>query len=898
MTEDEEPINDQSSSVNRELLLEYAADLIRRGIPVFPTHSVTQIDGEWRCTCGLPTGNGTGFCNRPGKHPATRSGFYDASTSLQQVSLWFNTDHTVRNLAIATGQPIIAIDVDPRHGGIDTLNAWESWTNGIELPVTRTTRTGSNGLHLMYTVPEGVRIPSRNSILPGIDVKGVNGYIVTAPSRHISGHNYFIENIDQDFAPASAGLITWLLELTHRRRPSSSRGIHNAHRDNNHIAGSTSGGEENQQGGEERIAVGEGNGALGEEGSREEGNRLEIPDDYDFHRGGRAGQRDAYLNDVAFRLRVRGVSWSEAQDRLRIEWEHLDQPENDFFPWESALYKLERVWSTVQPDPELSRATQMAWPGVLTPALPTQPVVDTGGSRMESEPESERSERSTAGADADSTDANPELSSRVGTRIINEPPSFINDLTQVGLTHRFINMFTNKCLFVPGIGWHIWTGIRWQLDELNDVLDATQQLLPLLRREQEEAVDEDRQRALARLYDTASSLQTRRAILSGASADPRMKCRVRDLDSDPFLLVVRNGTLDLRTGKLRASKPEDRNTKQADVVYDPTAESPLWRDHMNMISRKKNATQPDNTWIAYIQRWMGYTLTGSVAEQRFFFGFGDGNNGKNVMIETLMELMGDYAMRASPKLVVGSNSEHETIIADLAGYRMVFVDEVPYEKLNDSRLKDLSGSKRIRARHVVEKSFEFNMRAKLWLSANKKPHVTDNSEGFWRRIDLVPFDNIIEKNRRRKDFGEILSAERSGILNWILAGLHDYLSSESTGLGTPSRVAEASQAYRDTENTFQHFLSENFDIEAHTDQWDWQPNFVIHSVYTTWMEMQGVAKVPTMQHIASDLERAGFVRDTKTHRITMEFGGKSRVQRGWIAPPMLVELPPALKWCP
>lgn len=580
------------------------------------------------------------------------------------------------------------------------------------------------------------------------------------------------------------------------------------------------------------------------------------PNGYDFEAFARDGcpdgHRDFFFNDLLFRSRRAGASLDELTELALRHWLRVAQPPVARYemPWEDVHYKVERVFNEIQPM-ELS-AGQSAWVGALVPR--------------------------------------PEALTEVPGSVVGAPPTFDEELTQTGNAHRFVRLFADRALFVPGLGWHLWNGNTWQGDELNDVFDATQRVLEELRREQA-AADTDHEAAIGAFYLRSSGMDNRRAMLLGAAADPRMKASSTRLDADPMLLVVQNGTLDLRTGTLRDSRPADLNTQVAAVSYDETATCPRWLEHVNLVTQRDG--QPDPVMAAYLARWAGYTLTGLVREQKFFFGYGEGNNGKNVFIETLLGMLGSYAIRGSTKILLGSGQEHETVIADLAGVRMAFIDETPHGRINEARLKELTGSSRIRARKIAKDSFEFDARFKLWIAGNNKPRVLDSSKGFWRRLDLVPFDATIPAERRVKDYVGQLREEWPGVLNWALAGLRDYLAIES--LGAPGRVAVAGEDYRQEENVFGQFVSECFDLDEKAPR-IFVPNNVLNHLYKTWCESQGM-KPLAMQALANDWREQSFVREEKP--INVWQGWPTRTvskQRGYVGPPPAVPIPANLRW--
>lgn len=571
------------------------------------------------------------------------------------------------------------------------------------------------------------------------------------------------------------------------------------------------------------------------------------------------GHRDYFINDLCFRLRRRTppLTLEELTERVWEAWSRVAQPPEARYemPWEDVAYKIERVWAQVSPD-ATGRET-LSWPGVLQP----------------------REDRITPSA----------------THVVGGPPDLGTELSETGNAHRYARIFEGCVLYVPGVGWHHWGGNVYRYDELNEALRSTEEVLHELSREMETVVgDDDRVAALRRHRQSSSSIAARRAMLTGAATHPLLKTSVDSLNANPYLLVVPNGTIELRDRRHRPSDPSDLNTQVAGVLYDAEARCPAWQRHIARVTSYADGT-PDPALAAFIQRWAGYTLTGLVSEQKFLFGFGGGANGKNVTVEVLLGILGDYGIRGSGKLL-GDSREHETIIADLANTRMVFIDETPRGRVNEARLKELTGSSRIRARKIAQDSFEFTARFKLWIAGNNKPRVDETKEGFWRRLDLVPFDVHIPEGERVRDLAAVLLRDEGpGILNWCLEGLAAYVEG---GLEPPLRVIDAGQSYRDEEDTTGQFIADTFEVNSPTRLW--QPNRVIMHLYEEWCREQGIRRPLTMVQLGHDLGQHGaFTQSKKTRRVRWLWPnelGKSKPERGWVCPPPSVEAPLTLKW--
>lgn len=830
-------------SPENEDTLAQALRFAEAGIPVLPTHGLRE-DG--RCTCG---NDAEDHRKNRGKHPAVGHGHNDATIDGARLIQWFGADRGW-NIAVPGGEAsgLMFLDADVASGGLQTLDDW--FELGLpDLPQTLRCRTGGGGLHIVYSLPPGSPRLKSGRVLPGIDLKCDGGYVVTAPSRHHSGGRYRWIEPDVPVAVAPDDLVAWLLTTP-------------------------------------RIKAGGGTGGGGEIAG------------YDYETflrdGPPPGARDEFFNELAFRARkIYQLDEADALELVRREWERVEQGDHPF-SWSEAQAKVRNVYAKahlapdVKVDPRLtSIAARLTAEVNGSPSTVPQAVTVTGQEEVAESPAGSGSSGQAGGE--------PPVGGGPGPAILGQPPELETELTQTGNAHRFVKLFRDHVRFVHGLGWHIWDGTRWKPDEKDDAFELTLGVLEALRLEQLAAAgNEARQRSIIRWRDSSSSMSGRAAMLTGAAADRRVKATVDGMNSDPWLLVVENGTVDLRTRTLRSSRPEDNNTKRAAVAYDPDASCPLWEEHVRLVTSRRVGRKfaEDDMMYTFVQKWVGYSLTGLVKEQKLFFGFGEGNNGKNVLIETVLGLMGDYAMKQSSQLVLGSANDHSTIIADLAGARMVFIDETPKGRVNDSRLKELTGSKRIRARKIAKDSFEFDACFKLWLAGNNKPRVTDTTEGFWRRLDLVPFDVEIPADKRRKDFVDSLRAEWSGILNWALEGLRLY---ELEGLEQPTRVVDAVSEYREDENSFGQFVADTFDTKS--EERVWTPNPVIHGLFAKWCKSQGVEHVPTMRSLTAELHKHGFVADKTTRRVKIGVMVEgTEVKRGWMAPPIVGTVPGDLVW--
>jgi putative DNA primase/helicase len=276
-----------------------------------------------------------------------------------------------------------------------------------------------------------------------------------------------------------------------------------------------------------------------------------------------------------------------------------------------------------------------------------------------------------------------------------------------------------------------------------------------------------------------------------------------ELDTDPWLFNVENGTLDLRNGELREHRKEDFITKLAPVIFDPAATRPLWERFLRTVFNDNEAL------IRYLQRLVGYCLTGSTEEHILPFLYGIGANGKSTFCETILRLLGpDYAIKAAPDLLIAKPAgTHPTERADLWGKRFVACIETEEgRRMAETLTKELTGGDRIRARRMREDFWEFTPTHHVWLAGNHKPTITGTDNGIWRRIKLIPFNVAIREPDQDKKLPAKLVEELPGILNWALAGCLEW---QRSGLREPPIVQAATLEYSTEMDELGQFIDEH-----------------------------------------------------------------------------------------
>ncbi len=359
----------------------------------------------------------------------------------------------------------------------------------------------------------------------------------------------------------------------------------------------------------------------------------------------------------------------------------------------------------------------------------------------------------------------------------------------------------------------------------------------------------------ARSSNSASGI---RNMIAMAKSD--LAIGPEELDTDPWLFNVENGTIDLRTGKMREHRKEDFITKLAPVVFDPAATCPRWEKFLRTIFQGKEDL------VGYVQRLVGCCLTGVVEEHMLPFLYGTGANGKSTLCETVLKLMGpDYAMKAAPDLLMAKRGEtHPTDRADLFGKRFVACIETEEgRRMAEALTKELTGGDRVRARRMREDFWEFTPTHHVWLAGNHKPAITGADHGIWRRVKLIPFDVVIPEDQQDKKLPAKLVAELPGILNWAIAGC---LAWQRDGMQEPEIVRAATAEYSTEMDEVGQFIEEHCELG---------PDLMAPAteLYEAFLKQTGNTRI-SQQTFGSRLRQKGFERG----RIT---SGVNKAKHGW-----------------
>ena len=365
-----------------------------------------------------------------------------------------------------------------------------------------------------------------------------------------------------------------------------------------------------------------------------------------------------------------------------------------------------------------------------------------------------------------------------------EPEAWSDDALAIVFTQRH---GTEYRFVATTSKWLRWTGAVWVADDTLRVFD----LVRLTCRE----IGQEAAKGAAKL----ASAQTVAAVERLARSDPIHAATIDQWDADPMLLNTPGGVVDLTDGSLRPHRPEDYCTKQ--TAGAPGGDAPRW---LAVLDR---ATNGDAAYVAFLQRWFGYCLTGSTREHAVLAGFGTGANSKSLIVNTIGRVLGNYATVAPITTFTASAFDrHPTDMAMLRGARFVVAQETEEgRKWDAARIKSLTGGDPITARFMRQDFFTFQPQFKLTVIGNHRPALQQVDEAMRRRLMVAPFVVTIPPAERDPQLMEKLEPEYPGILAWLIEGCVRW---QREGLNPPATVTANTAEYFEAEDTVATWLTE------------------------------------------------------------------------------------------
>ncbi|MBN2512533.1 MAG: hypothetical protein JXB18_06305 [Sedimentisphaerales bacterium] len=397
----------------------------------------------------------------------------------------------------------------------------------------------------------------------------------------------------------------------------------------------------------------------------------------------------------------------------------------------------------------------------------------------------------------------PSITSHIETEAAIASDSLLQyPLTDAGVGEMFADTCGGRFRFCHSWGrWLVYDGKRW--DTARGEPEARRAMVQMARRLRDIALSlPDNQRATVEKF--ARQLESSGRIDSGlreARCVPPVSCTIEDFNRNPWLLNTQNGTIDLTAGTRANHRPEDMMTQITQAEFDAEAGCPRFAKFLYEIMCGNEAL------VMYLIRWLGHCLTGDIREQILPIFYGDGSNGKSVLLDTVRALLGDYATEAAPDLLIAKNgNEHPCEVADLFGKRLVVASESEQGASFKLQLvKRITGDSILKARFMRQDYFTFTRTSKVILVTNNRPIVKEDTSAIWRRLKLIPFAAKFTSQSRDDTLRLKLETEWPGILNLLIQGC---LKWQKHGLCEPEEIENATGEYRQSQDPLADFLAE------------------------------------------------------------------------------------------
>jgi putative DNA primase/helicase len=439
-------------------------------------------------------------------------------------------------------------------------------------------------------------------------------------------------------------------------------------------------------------------------------------------------------------------------------------------------------------------------------------------------------------------------------------PDRVYNHTDTGNAERFADASPDLKYCPQRDKWYWWDGRTWNEDEKGT--RATQRAISLARSLYEDAAeipDADLKKATKAWARKSESAARLASTVQVARSMDSVRVGLTDFDADPWILNVQNGMLDLRTGQLLPHDPARLCTKMARAPFVEGARSAVFDAYL------EHATEGNTELAGFLQRALGYSLTGDTSGQCLFMVIGVGGTGKTTLIEALKDLLGTYASTARAETLLERRNDEgpRNDLAAMNGMRLIGVSEIKKGKtLDHGVIKSLAGSDKISARFLYGEPFEFRPIAKLWLAANDAPRVDVEDTGMWRRIIRVPFNRVVPEAQRDADLPAKLGQADtlSAILAWALQGCLDWQArgKGKAGLAEPACIRQATADYRKDLNPLNDFVSDSCIVDPTA----WVSGHDLRSAYARWCRESGFRAVGS-NAFHSLLVASGFLSESR-----------------------------------
>ena len=399
------------------------------------------------------------------------------------------------------------------------------------------------------------------------------------------------------------------------------------------------------------------------------------------------------------------------------------------------------------------------------------------------------------------------------------------NLTDLGNAERLVARHGESIRYCHPWGkWLTYDGRRWKVDGAGRVRRLARETVRQIGGEAPETSDDAERKTLLKWALASEAKAKIDAMLGLAEAERGIPVEPEELDRGRWILNVENGTIDLRTGELQNHRRGDLITRLAPVEYNPNAEAPTWRAFLERVL-------PSQELRRFVQRAVGYSLTGDTSERVLLILHGAGRNGKSTLLEALREVLGDYGMQTPAEtLLAKASGGIPNDVARLKGARFVSASETEAgRRLAEALVKQMTGNDSISARFMRAEWFDFKPTHKTWLATNHKPEIRGTDHAIWDRVRLVPFEVRIPAGEVDRKLPEKLRAELPGILTWAVRGC---LQWQREGLGEPEEVRAATAEYRAEMDVLAGFVKERCVVQPTA----WTKFADLYTAYAEWCE--------------------------------------------------------------
>ena len=453
--------------------------------------------------------------------------------------------------------------------------------------------------------------------------------------------------------------------------------------------------------------------------------------------------------------------------------------------------------------------------------------------------------------------------------------------TDFGNAKRFLLRYRNTVVYCSqNASWYLWDKKGyWNKDALGAVRELVKKVFLSIYNEIELQETTEGRAAVAKWALMCEKPEHINACLNVAQSDPEIVVTIDKFDTDKHLFNLQNGTYDLKNHLFLPHDKENYITRQVSYNYDPSAQCPKFLEFLNRIFKSR---QDKTVIIEYLQKALGYSLTGEISQQIIFLLHGSGSNGKSTLLETQRMVMADYGTTIdSGSLTTKKNDSVRNDIARLPNIRLVVASENAKGTIIDEELiKKLTGGDQVTARFLFQEEFTFYPQLKLWWAFNHPPGVRDLTHSLMRRLKLIPFEERIPDNERidQAVLLDIFRSELPGIFNWQLEGLKKY---QKDGLKDIPAISNAVKEFKEEQDRLHEWITDICYIPERDDKKDGLVSSdiqtsasVLCKSYNGWAALNN-EKPMSQRKFSMELMERGFKRThTKTGNVFHGIGIK------------------------